>query len=310
MVVVAHGFSDEVLTQLAFNFANPLTINIVPMITPMAGFLNSQLHFLHDLSAFTGAAVFGMSNQVADATIDHLGKNAESFESYRFRSTVIAHPNADDIELRVSDLKTQKQNAESALERSWLEERLGKLTSGIAKLTIYGASGGELKEAHDRCEDAVCAVRAAISKGALPGGCRIAIDLAQICAGLNNRIAEDVLIPALMSLPARLLDNAGHNSEEIESVVDTLLASTDSVYDVENQKFGRAEDLGIFDALPAVEEAIKNAIGIAGVMGTMGGIVAYPRDEQFERSEASADREFERAVNDPHSFKNEANERP
>jgi len=178
LVIVAHNFSESVITQLAFAFSNPTQMNIVPLITPMAQFANSQLHFLQDLAAFTGAKMFGLKDQLATVTQDDLGRGMEYIEIYRFRSTVVGDPDPTNVEVRAEDLKVMLQNSESKAEKVWLQERIGKITNGIAKLTIYGGSNGELKEAHDRCEDAVCAVRAAIGHGALPGGTRIAIDLA------------------------------------------------------------------------------------------------------------------------------------
>lgn len=312
LVIVAHGFSESVLTQFAFNFSDPNTLNVLPVVTPMAQFINSQLHFLNDLAAFTGAKVFGLKDQINTATLQDLGHGMESFECYRFRSTVIGDPDPVNVEVRAEDLKTTMKNAESEAETIWLQERIGKITNGIAKLTIFGGSNGELKEAHDRCEDAVCAVRSAISHGALPGGCRVAIDLSM---KLSEELekgdpAREVLVPSLLSLPQRLLDNAGHSAEEIESVLSKLIDNSDIVYDVENQKFGKAEDLGLFDATKAVSESLNNAVSIASVLGTMGGIVCHPRDDVFERSEARADADFGRAVDHPDKFVNEANERP
>jgi chaperonin GroEL len=312
LVIFAHGYSENVLTQLAFNFQNSNTLNVIPMITPMAQFINSQTHFLHDLAAFTGAKVFGLKDQVNTAAMSDLGRGMESFEAYRFRSTVVGDPDPVNVEVRAEDLKTMKNNSESLAEQMWLEERIGKITNGIAKLTIYGGSNGELKEAHDRCEDAVCSVRSAIGHGALPGGCRVAIDMAlklamELPAGDP---AREVLIPSLLSLPNRLLDNAGYNQEEIETVMDKLVNDESIVYDVENQVYGKAEDLGLFDATKAVSQSLSNAVSIANVLGTMGGIVAHPRDDVFERSEARADSDFGRACDSPDQFKNEANERP
>jgi chaperonin GroEL len=311
VVIVAHGFSENVLTTLAFNFANPSTINVLPMITPMAQFLNSQLHFLMDLAAFTGAKVFGLKDPLSQATVEDLGHGMESFECYRFRSTVIGDPDAVNVEVRADQLKQQKQNAESQAERMWLEERLGKITNGIAKLTIYGGSNGELKEAHDRCEDAVCAVRSAIGHGALPGGCRLSIDMAlKLAQELDvGDPAREVLMPSLLSLPSRLLDNAGYPQDEIQNVLNHLVHNPGDVYDIENEKFGKAEELGLFDATKAVSESLSNAVSIACVLGTMGGLVCHPRDDVFERAEARADSEFMRAVENPDSFVNEANER-
>jgi chaperonin GroEL len=312
LVIFAHGYSDHVLTQLAYNFGNPNTMNIVPIVTPMAQFINSQLQFLMDVSAFTGAKVFGLKDKVMNATPEDLGKGMEIFEAYRFRSTIVGNPDEVNVEVRADQLRKQKETAESQAEKTWLEERLGKITNGIAKLTIYGGSNGELKEAHDRCEDAVCAVRSAISKGALPGGCRVLIDLAiHLSAEYpENDVVTEILIPSLLTPINRLLDNAGYTSEESMEISEKLMDNPDLVYDVENQQFGRAEELGVFDSAPAVEEALKNAVSIATVMGTIGGIVAYPRDDAYERSEAKEDAAFKRAVDNPEQFVNEADQRP
>lgn len=312
LVLFAHGFSENVLTELAWNFANPNTINILPMVTPMMQFANSQQHFLHDLSAFTGARVFGLTDQVSNAEPKDLGAGMESFECSRFRSTVTGDPDAGNIEVRAEDLRIMMNNAESQADKLWLQERLGKITNGIAKLTIYGGSNGELREAHDRCEDAVCAVRSAISAGAVPGGCRIAIDMAlKISEEFNDSSpVKQVLMPSFLSLIDKLLDNAGHTEEEKQSVVEKLITSPDLVYDVENQTYGKAEELGLFDATKAVRESLSNAVSIASVLGTMGGLVCHPRDDAFERSEATADSEFMKATSNPNQFTNEANERP
>jgi chaperonin GroEL len=311
VVIFSHGFSENVLTQLAFNFSNPSTLNVLPMITPMSQFLNSQTHFLHDLAAFTGAKVFGLKDQVSTATLSDLGRGMGSFEAYRFRSTVIGDPDPLNVEVRAEELKTMIKGSESQAERILLEERLGKITNGIAKLTIYGGSGGQLKEAHDRCEDAVCAVRSAIGHGAVPGGCRVAIDMMiKLMSDFKEGDpAREVLAPSLLALPEKLLDNAGYHTDEISDIVTALIRDPDLVYDVENQRFGKAEELGLFDATKAVSESLNNAVSIASVLGTMGGIVAHPRDEVFERSEAKADSDFGRAVEQPNQFVNEANER-
>jgi chaperonin GroEL len=312
LVIFAHGFSEAVLTNLAFNFADPGTINVVPMVTPMSQFVNSQLQFLMDLSAFTGARVFGLKDPVSQASLEDLGGSMESFEAYRFRSTVVGEPDPVNVEVRAEELKKMKANAESKAEEGWLEERIGKITNGIAKLTISGGSNGELKEAHDRCEDAVCAVRSAIGHGALPGGCRIAIDMAlKIAQEIEEGDpAREILMPSLMSLPQTLLRNSGYHDDDITDIIAKLIQNPELVYDIENEKFGKAEELGLFDATKAVSESLSNAVSIAGVLGTMGGIVCHPRDAEFERSEARADAEFMRVSENPNAYVNEANERP
>jgi chaperonin GroEL len=316
LVLVAHGFSENVLTTLAFNFSNPTTLNVVPMATPMTNQKNSRLEFLYDLAAFTGAKIFDMNNQVSKAGLKDLGAGMELFEFYRFRGTVVGQPDEMDISDRAEELEQQLKNAASISERLDLEERLGKLTNGIAKLKIYGASNGELKERHDRCEDAVCAVRSAIKHGALPGGCRILVNLA---LKLNSEYEENhrdyklvqiVLIESLMEPLRKLLDNAGYNSEEIQKIITDYFLDTKSVYDIENMEFGDPEDLGIFDASQAVIQALENSVSIASVMGNLGGIVCSPRDNQLELQAWKEEQDFKRAVDHADEFANEANVRP
>src|SRR5690606_34456324 len=136
--------------------------------------------------------------------------------------------------------------------------------------------------------DAVCAVRAAINYGALPGGCRVLADLAAMMHQYKsedeqeNRVAKEVLGTSLITPLNKLLDNAGYNFDEIETIIGTLLKDKTLVYDIEKQVFGTAKELGVYDATKAVEEALKNAMSIASVMGVMGGLVCHPRDEAEE----------------------------
>jgi len=312
LVFVSHGFDQSVLTALAMNFANPGTINIVPLITPMSQIANSQTDFLMDLGAFTGATVFGMDNNASEAAMSDLGIGMEQFECYRFRATVVGECDEVLIEERADQLEQRVKSAESKIEKILLQERLGKLTNGIAKLKVFAGSSGELKEKHDRAEDAVCAVRATISDGALAGGGRTLLDLSMLLAKKHgeNSVAMNVLVPSLIEPVNRLLANAGYNPDDATEIITTLMSKKTQVFDLENHEFGSAKKLGLYDAKKAVEEAITNAIGIATVMGTMSGIVCYPRDNQAELDDASEEREFQRVNNKASEYKNEANHRP
>lgn len=291
VVIVAHSFSEQVISQLVMNWQEVNTLNVVPLRTSMAQFRNSQTHSLYDLAAFTGAEVFGLKKPIQSVSINDLGNNMETFESFRYRTNVVGTPDEVNIEVRAEELEVQLKSAESIAEKSWLQERLGKITNGIARLTIYGGSSGELKEKHDRVEDAVLSCRSALAHGALPGGCRIAIDLALLVMEQlpEGDPAREVLSDSLLELPKRLLDNAGYTSEDQKKVIENLIDNTEQVYDIENEKFGNPLDLGLFDSTKAVEDAIINAISIASVLGTMGGIVVHPRDDAFEREEAGLD---------------------
>lgn len=311
VVIVAHGFADQVLTQLSFNFPNPQTINIVPLTTPLSQIINAQLEFLMDLSAFTGAKIFDMNNPLLDAQPEDFGKDMEKIEIYRFRTTIVGQPDQLNIEERASQIETRMKQAESKIEKILMEERLGKLTNGIAQLKIYGSSNAELKEKADRAEDAVCAVRAAISHGCLPGGCRTLINLVMLLLEEkeNKEIIAAVLVPAFLAPFHKLLDNAGYNDEEQAEIFEKLISDKGLVYDVENGVFGKSKELGIFDAAPAVEQALKNAVSIASVMGTLGGIVAFPRDTNLERQFAIEEENFKMTLDNAENIRNEANMR-
>ncbi len=308
IILVANGFSETVVNTLAFNFEQTGTLRIVPLRAPMAQFMNAQSHWLTDLAAFTGAKIFGLKNQISEATIEGLGSGMENFESTRFRSTLGGSPDPVNIEFRAEELKKQLKRAESKAETGWLEERIAKITSGIAKLTIIGSSPADIKERADRAEDAVCAIRSSITHGVLEGGGRIILDMAlKLSEELKNGDpAKEVLMPSLLSLFNRLLDNAGYHEDEARSVLSRLIESPSEVYDIENQVFGSAEELGIFDASKAVSEALRNSVEIAGVLGTLGGIVVHPRDDTFERKEASLDSEWEKVSKNPDAYQNPA----
>jgi len=310
VVVVAHKFQDQVLTNWAWNFSNPNTINVVPLQTPMVPMVNGQMQFLMDLSAFTGAKIFDMNNPLIEATPDDLGKNMSKIEISRFRTTIVGESDATNVEVRAEEIQTMIKNAASKLEKNILEERLGKLTSGIAQLKIYGASNGELKEKSDRAEDAVCAVRAAINHGCLPGGCRTLINLAMSLSEETDPMVHSVIIPSLFAPFHRLLENAGYSPEEIEKLIVKMIEKPNHVYDVENATFGDFKKMGVYDAAMAVEQALKNAVSISSVMGTLGGIVAFPRDNQLENQEHKEAMNFQRTIDNAQSLANEANERP
>ena len=306
IILVANGFSETVISTLSFNFEQTGTLRIVPLRAPMAQFMNAQTHWLADLAAFTGAKVFGLKNQISEATIEDLGTGMENFESTRFRSTLGGSPDPVNIEWRAEELKKQLKRAESKAESGWLEERIAKITSGIAKLTIVGSSPSDIKERADRAEDAICAIRSSITHGVLPGGGRIILDMSlKLYEELDKGDAAlEVLTPSLLNVVNRLLDNAGYHEEEAAAVRSRLVENRHEVYDIENQVFGKAEDLGIFDATKAVSEALRNSVEIAGVLGTLGGIVVHPRDSEFERKEASLDEEWRKVSQNADGYQN------
>lgn len=347
VVLIATGFSESVLAQLAMNFAEPTTINVVPLLAPVNAMPMSQLEFISDVAAITGAKVFDQINSPLprsheEVDLRDFGSGVKSFEAMRFRSTIVGQYDEVLTLDRVDTLQQQlKQSSASVLESSYLEERIAKLTGGIAKLKVIGASNGELREKRDRAEDAVMAVRKAITHGALPGGGWTLLRLATDLAGRQDGVLNEVLIPSLMEPVYVLFGNLGYDREEtannfIRHILDSMMDNNPArdllplppkrkwfqrkspgsvflwsrvnpvavTYDALEGKFIGAVQGGILDSTPAVLEAIRNSLSIATLLGTLGGVCVYQRDEEVERQEARDTNEFLR-----NSGINEADER-
>lgn len=328
VVLCATGFSENVLGYLALMFAADNALNVYPLLAPQSPFPNGQLDFLMDLAAVTGSTLLDpMSLPFEEALPEHFGK-ALTFESYRFRSNIVGKASDDLLLLRVDELQTNLARAESQLDTIYLQERIGKLTGGIARLKVIGASNGELKEKRDRAEDAVCAVRGAVKHGCLPGGGWTLMRLMAELKDQNDPAISEVLVPALFEPVTRLLENVGltaQNDDEFRAIIDPIAKNlmvpyetfTDPetkvthriagpiVYDALESKHVCPYAGGILDSTPAVLEAIRNSLSSAGLMGTLGGLVCFKRDAAIERQEARDQANFVRDSNT-----NEANERP
>lgn len=295
VVLVATGFSESVLGDLGANFPHGQTINVFPLVTPKTGAQNAELHFLDDLASVTGAKVFDpITNTLENAKLSDLGYgDVQSFEAQRYRSTILGIADEGLIIARAEEVKNALKYAESKMDCYILEERLGKLTGGIAKLKVIGASNGELREKRDRAEDATFAVRGARRHGCLPGG---GWTLAQLVKELTNDldpVIKEVLIPSLLEPIKKLLTNCGLIEEEIEPILQALINTSDhTTYDAMEGKFVNAVEGGILDSTPAVLEAIRNSISIASLLGTLGGTVVFHRDAESEIAEADSTNSF------------------
>jgi chaperonin GroEL len=250
----------------------------------------------------TGAPICDpISKPLVSTTLEDLGIGCELFESTRFRSTIIGFSDEGLLQARVEELETQLKNPDSDWDKLLLQERVAKLAGGIARLNVIGPSEADRKEKRDRAEDAVCAVRGAIQHGVLPGGAWTLLKLCQVMA--HNDINDFILRQAFMVPFARLLENSGIvlESDESAAVAHPVLQGIHDdrpvVYDFLESKHVDPYEGGILDSTPAVLEAIRNAISIASVIGTLGGCVVFGRDPDLERTEARATADFLRQAN-------------
>lgn len=308
IVIVAHGFSDLFIADTHINWNNPQTLNIFPLLTPQSAILNWRTHFLYDLQAYTGAPVFNpLDRPFSDVDPKSLVDNnlVTNFESGRFRTSIISKEDELLISERINELKLQLEKPESEYEANDLRVRIGKLSSGIARLVIYGPSQGETRERRDRAEDAYMAVRGAIKSGACPAGgyvlVRLAADLVVIADALKGprQIAAEVLSQALLEPVHTLYRNYGYTEEEIELQRNEMLMREDETFDIAEQKWVPKFDL--LDSVPAVSEAIESSVSIASLLGTLGGIISFSRDYDTDKAEEKMVRDFNQAIGEGNS---------
>jgi chaperonin GroEL len=323
IVVVAPFFSESVLGTLALNWKAPHSPKILPVRVPQSPIHGGEREFLDDLAAVTGAIVYDpVTNPLLPSgedrpgvTFEGLGMQAweeetetgkhivwrgrtEAFEVGRNRSSVFGYAEPDLIVMRTEELKSALAQARSKMEAAILTERIARLAGGIARLTIYGTSNGETSEKRDRAEDAVCAVRGALREGALYGGCWGMLQVAEKLAQDESTAAsiEAVLVPALLEPFQRLLSNVGILDErvrlgyasQIQASKDPLIFNAMSMMLVDPRPAKKEGRRGIYDSAPAVKEAIRSSLSGATLMGTLGAIIAYGRDVDYERQEAAS----------------------
>jgi len=307
VVVVATAFSQQAIEDMAGNWSDYRTINVFPLTLPRNAMQSGQLDLLHDLSAVTGSVVFDpVTRPAVEGTLEDIGPELEFFESTRYRTSVVGHADEGLVLARVEEIEAQIPQAESQVEQNILNERRGKISGGIAKLIISAPTSGELREKRDRAEDAACAWRGAVKHGALPGGGWTLLKTIEMLVTnysltletFESQVVKEVLCKSLVEPVERLLRNCGYTDEEIfnrmEEMKGLLEEDEPVIFDALDSQFKEARGSGVVDSLPAVLEAVRNSISIASQLGTLGGVVVFPRDTTLERSEAEASYDYYR----------------
>lgn len=305
VVLVAHGFSDSVLGDLHVNWNHPKApLKVFPLATPAKAIRNWQTMFLYDLQAYTGTKVFDpIGNPLVDMNAANLisSNRVKRFECSRFKAMVFADEDEASVQIRVDELKEHQKSPESDFELNDLNVRIGKLTSGIVRLNIYGPSAGETREKRDRAEDAWMAIKGAMKHGAVPGGGYVLVRLSgflQLRADAMKlgarRHAVEILGLALLEPVRMLYSNYGYSIDQINAQLLEMLRREDETFDISEEAWIPRENL--LDSLPAVAEAIRNSVSISSLLGTMGGIVAFKRDWHTDKEEEKLVRNFENAI--------------
>lgn len=285
IIIIAHEFSDTALDQLAKNAKKG--ISLCPIKTPRSGLPNSKTIFLDDIAAYTGAFVYDPST-IGEIEASGLG-HFRAAKSNLYETFIISDVDHELIDERVKELKAIEDACFSDMDKMHVRANIAKLTGGISTIHVGGVSDLKVRERKGRVEDAVEAVRSAIQEGIIPGGCKIQLELSDLIK--NHKEKKDswsIMEKALQEPFKLLLDNCG---EEYEEIIKEL--KKDQVFDANLHEFVDPIEGGIIEPAKVARVALGNALSVASLLITLGGIVCVPRDTQLENQLAASKQTFQ-----------------
>jgi len=282
LLIIANDFSADILKLLVVNKVRNIFTSCA-VLSPAFG--DRRRDILDDIAAITGATVFSgdVGNVLSSINTDDFGMCEKSVTSENL--TIIVGGDgtgAEAIKSRINTIKSQIANNDTAYDKIRLEERLARLTGGVAILRIGATTEMELKEKKDRVEDALHATRAAAAEGIVEGG-GIALLKARdiLLTPITDRSEQALgfnLMHKAVEVPFRaILENAG---EKPDVILDKVTRESKG-YDVLKRKYGKDMfELGVIDPLRVTRMALENAASIAGLFLTTEGLIISTEEER------------------------------
>jgi chaperonin GroEL len=277
LVIIADDVEGELLGTLVVNKLRGI-LNVVAVKAPAFG--DRKKEMMNDIAILTNATFITAETglKIEEATIEMLG-TAEKVTIGKDSTTIVnGGGSIDNIKDRIAVIKTQIENVSSDYDREKLQERLAKLSGGVAVLYIGAGSEIELKEKKDRVDDALHATRAAIEEGIVAGGgiallkCLKVVDaLHDTTENIDEKDGIDVIAKALKSPITQILTNAGLDSTEIIEVLQghwDVDGGENLGYDAKNEEVVDMFQSGIIDPKKVTRIAIENAASVASMILT------------------------------------------
>jgi chaperonin GroEL len=273
LVIIAEDIEGEALSTLVLNKLRG-TLDSVAVKAP--GFGDRRKAMLQDIATLTGGTVISeeVGLTLENATINDLG--SAGMVKVKKDDTIIVDGkgDADKIKQRIGQIKAQIEQTTSEYEKETLQERLAKLSGGVAVIKVGAATETELKEKKHRIEDALSATRAAVEEGIVAGGgvvlARAKKGLQELLDSTDNpdiKVGIKVVLKALDTPMKQIVENAGLDGAV---VVDKILNNDDPAfgYDALNDVYTDMFKVGIIDPAKVTRSALQNAASIAGILLT------------------------------------------
>ena len=268
LFIIAEDVEGEALATILVNKLRG-TINIVAVKAP--GFGDRRKRILEDIAAVTGGTVidkdFGMN--LADTTVEYLG-SAQTVKVDKDNFLIVdGAGKKKNIKDRVSQIKAEIDRTDSDFDREKLQERLSKLTGGVAVLKVGAATESELKEKKARIEDALQATRAAVEEGIVAGGGVAFLDAIPVldkveCANKDEQLGVDILRKALEAPMREIAQNAGFEGSVVVDKVKAMKKGEG--LNCATGKFGDMIKMGVNDPVKVARTALESATSVAGLI--------------------------------------------
>ncbi len=281
LLIIANDVEGEALTTLVINKLRG-TLQVCAVKAP--GFGDRRKAMLEDIAVLTGGQVIakdaGMKPE--NATLDQLGRANRAVMTNKTTTLVGGAGQKKEIESRIGQIKLQMENTDSDYDREKLQERMAKLSGGVAVIKVGAATESERDEKKHRMEDALEATKAAVEEGILPGGGVAILNASKVLDKLemngDAQIGVDILRRALRYPAKQLAENAGLNGD---IVVERVLGEKKGIgFNVLTGEYVDMVKAGILDPAKVTKAAVLNAVSVSGLLLTTGAMVA-----QFQEGE-------------------------
>lgn len=284
LLVIAEDVDSEALTTLV---VNRLRTQLKICAVKAPGFGDRRKAMLEDIAVLTGGVVISEEKglKLEQATIEMLGTADKVSVSKDFTTVVDGHGDKDAIAQRIQQIKNEIKNSTSEYDKEKLQERLGKLSGGVCVLQVGAASETEQKEKKDRCDDALCATRAAVEEGIVTGGGVAYIRAQAALEGFSGDNADEntgiQIIRRAIEEPLRqICKNAGVEGAVVVNKVRE--GEGNFGYNAKNDTYGDLREVGVVDPAKVTRVALENAASVAGMFLTTECVICDKKEDTPE----------------------------
>ena len=284
LLIIAEDVDSEALTTLVVNRLRS-QLKICAVKAP--GFGDRRKEMLEDVAVLTGGLVISEEKglKLEQATLEMLG-TCDKITVSKDNTTIVNGAGAkENIETRINQIKAQIKTTTSDYDKEKLQERLAKLSGGVAVLYVGAASEVEMKEKKDRVDDALCATRAAIEEGIVPGGGVTYIRAIDALEGLKGDNADETtgveIIKRAIEEPLRqIVANAGKEGAVVVQKVRE--GKGDFGYNARTDVYENMHAAGVVDPAKVTRVALENAASIAGMFLTTECVIVEKKEDKAE----------------------------